>query len=446
MNYKKRYIPHLIGEVLCFIAELVLFIFAILSGSAVAIALAAVASVICAIAVSWVGFKTWSASPRTAKRSADAIKKTPKEKTAPIISKDNVKKSSDTKHFELHYKKLTVEGLLRSLFCGLATASCVDFVLGLIFWINGMEGKTTLVIALLIGVLLAVTLAAGAVFYFAKFKPNIQTNARRIDSLGLEERVVTMLDYQSSDSLMARIQREDAVKAIKTVNEKAIKFIFSRKIFISQAISGFLVLAMSTVAVLSAAGLLPSGKDFIGSVVPDEPPVYVPVSYIAEDGGQIDGEEEQLVLFGENAEPVEAIPEEGYTFEGWDDGHKKPSRTDKKIDHPLVLTAIFLPVEDEEGDAGDEGEGDENGDQPGEQEGENGEPQDGQEGGEQESDNPSDSGSGKYDKANQIINGETYYREFIEEYRDKVIELLKKNPEELTEEEKAIIEAYINIV
>ena len=34
----------------------------------------------------------------------------------------------------------------------------------------------------------------------------------------------------------------------------------------------------------------------------------------------------------------------------------------------------------------------------------------------------------------------------IEEYRDKIMELLKKSTEELTEEERAIIEAYINIV
>lgn len=347
-------------------------------------------------------------------------------------------------HFELRYKKLTVEGLLKSVFCGLSVSFGVNFALGTVLWLTGTE-NLKLALLLLCVSFPVITLIAGAIFYFAKFKPTIQVNARRIDSIGLEERVVTMLDYRSSDSLMARMQREDAVKALKTVNEKSIKFKFSQKIFITLAICGFLGLGMSTVASLSAAGLLPSGKDFIDSVMPDEPPVYVPVSYMAEDGGRIDGEEEQLVLFGENAEPVEAIPEEGYTFEGWDDGYKKPSRTDKKIDHPLVLVAIFLPIEDEDDDSGDEGEEGENGDQPGEQEGESDESQDGQEG-EEEGDETSQSGSGKYDKANQIINGETYYREFIEEYRDKVIELLKKNTEELTEEEKAIIEAYINIV
>ncbi len=347
---------------------------------------------------------------------------------------------------ELRYKRLTVEGLLRSLFCGLAVALGVDFALGTVLWLVGTD-NLKLTILLLSVLLPAITLLAGAIFYYAKFKPTVQANARRIDSLGLEERVVTMLDYQGSDSLMVKLQREDAVNALKTVDEKSIKLQFSKKIFIALAICGFLGLGMSTVASLSAAGLLPSGLELIDSVLPEEPPVYVPVSYIAEDGGKIEGEEEQLVLLGENAEPVVAVPEEGYTFEGWDDGYKKPTRTDKEIDHPLVLVAIFLPIEDEGDDQSGDGPEDENGDQPGEQEGDDGEQQENQQGeSNEDSDTPSDTGSGKYSKENQIIDGNTYYREFLEEYRDQIMELLKKNADELTEEEKAIIEAYINIV
>ena len=446
MNYKNKYIPYLIGEALCFVAEVVLFILAIVSGSTLAIILGAVATVACAIAASWVGLKAWSASPHKAKTPVSAKKEDSDDKPAPITSTN--KEAAEVTSIEIRYKKITVEALLRSLFCGLAVAFCVNFILGTIFWIIGMDGKTGAVVGALCGALVGVTLVAAAVFYLLKFKPDTKDNARRIDETGLEERVVTMLDYKDSDTLMARVQREDAMRALKTVDEKAIKFKFAKKMFITLAICAFLGLALSTMAILSAAGLLPSGSDIVDRLTPEEPPVYVPVSYIAEDGGYIDGEEEQLVLLGENAEPVVAIPDDGYTFEGWDDGYKKPTRNDKEIDHPLVLVAIFLPIEDENDDQGDEGPPDENGDQPGEQEGEGDqEGESDQEGdSDSDSDTPSDSGSGKYDKANQIINGETYYREFLEEYRDKVMELLKKNVEELTEEEKAIIEAYINIV
>ena len=344
-------------------------------------------------------------------------------------------------HFELRYKRLTVEALIRSLFCGLIVAFGADFALGLALWISGTQ-NLKLTIALICGAFVLVTLAAAAIFYYAKFKPTITANARRIDGMGLEERVVTMLEFKDSDTLMAKMQRDDAIRALETVNEKSIKFQFSRKVFIAMAICGFFGLAMNTVASLSAAGLFPSGMDIIDKVLPEDPPVYIPVSYMADEGGSIDGEEEQLVLLGENAEPVTAIPEEGYTFEGWDDGYKKPTRNDKGIDHPLVLMAIFLPIEDEGDDGGDDEHG-ENGEQPGEQEGEGDQEGDSDQEGDQEGDTPSENGGGgKYNKENQIIDGNTYYREFLEEYRDKIMELLKKSTEELTEEERAILEKH----
>jgi hypothetical protein len=347
----------------------------------------------------------------------------------------------------MRYQRLTVEAILKSLLCGLTVALGVDFVLGTVLWFVGGENPP-LTIGLLCAALAVVTIAGTAIFYFAKFKPSVVTNARRIDKLGLEERAVTMIEYKDSDSVITRLQREDAIKALKAVNEKTIKFEFGKKIIIPLIVSSVLGVAMSVIAILSALGLMPSGVEMLDTVIPDEPPIYIPVSYVAEDGGYIDGEIEQLVLLGENAETVVAIPEDGYSFEGWDDGYKKPTRTDEEIDHPLVLTAIFVPLEEDGEDPGDDGEGDEGGEEAGEQEGEGEqESQDGQEGdSDQESDQNGSSGNGKYNRENQIIDGNTYYREFLEEYKDTIMEILKKSTEELTEEERAIIEAYINIV
>ncbi|MDE7159042.1 MAG: hypothetical protein K2N74_05650, partial [Clostridiales bacterium] len=57
-------------------------------------------------------------------------------------------------------------------------------------------------------------------------------------------------------------------------------------------------------------------------------------------------------------------------------------------------------------------------------------------------------GSGKgggagyqYDPANQIKDGETYYRDVIEEYRSKLEEKLASG-EDLTDEDRAFIELY----
>lgn len=345
-------------------------------------------------------------------------------------------------HFNTHYPKLRLEAILKSLLCGLSVSFGADFVLGTTFWAIGIR-NVGLVLGALAGATVLVTIVAALIFYFEKFRPTVIANARRIDGLGLEERLVTMVEYQNDDSTMAAMQRSDAMAALSKVSKNQLKIKIQKKVFATLAITATLGLGMSVVAGLSAAGLLPDGGDFLDSVLPPDPPVYVPVSYMAEDGGYIDGEMEQLVLLGENATPVIAVPEDGYSFEGWDDGYKKPSRSDEKVDHPLVLVAIFVPLE-EEGDDGDEGESGEDGEQEGEEEGENGEP--GDQPGEDSDDSSSENGTGKYEDFNQIINGETYYREVLEEYKDKIMELLEKNPEELTEEEKAIIEAYINIV
>ena len=345
-------------------------------------------------------------------------------------------------HFNTHYPKLQLEAILKSLLCGLSVSFGADFVLGTTFWAIGIR-NVGLVVGVLAAATVLVTIVAALMFYFHKFRPTVIANARRIDSLGLEERLVTMVEYQNDDSTMAAMQRSDAMAALSKVAKNQLKIKIQKKVFATLAITATLGLGMSVVAGLSAAGLLPDGGDFLDSVLPPDPPVYVPVSYMAEDGGYIDGEMEQLVLLGENATPVVAVPEDGYSFEGWDDGYKKPSRSDEEVDHPLVLVAIFVPLE-EEGDDGDEGESGENGEQEGEEEGDEGEP--GDQPGEDGEPSDSSDGTGKYEDFNQIINGETYYREVLEEYKDKIMELLEKNPEELTEEEKAIIEAYINIV
>ena len=59
---------------------------------------------------------------------------------------------------------------------------------------------------------------------------------------------------------------------------------------------------------------------------------------------------------------------------------------------------------------------------------------------------PSNSGGGKYEEANQVIDGETYYKEVLETYRELLEERLKTEGDQMSEEERAIIEAYLGIV
>ena len=347
---------------------------------------------------------------------------------------------NQNKHFEMRYAKLTREAVLKALLVGLAVAFGAMLVAGLVLWFSGSENPG-LVLGVLLGGFAFITLATATVTYFTKFRPTVKSNARRIDGLGLEERAITMIDYKDDDSVIARLQRDDAIAALDRIKNSNIRISIPRKLVIVLAVAALLGLASGTFAYLSAAGLLPTFDDFKESLEETE---YVEVIYMAEDGGYIDGEEIQLVLMGENAQTVIAVPDEGYSFEGWDDGYRKPERTDEKIDHPLVLTAIFLPLE-EDGDDESGDEHGENGEAPGEQEGD-GDQKGDQPGEPSDEGEPGNEGGGKYDRANQIIDGETYYREYLETYKEEIMNLLKKKVEELTEEEKAIIEAYNNIV
>ena len=339
--------------------------------------------------------------------------------------------------FEMRYSKLTWEAVIKSLLVGLTIAFGVVFVSGIAIWFSGTE-NLPMILGVLIGGFVSVTAASTAILYFTKFRPTVKSNSRRIDSLGLEERAITMIEYQNDDSVMARLQREDAIAALKKVSNTKIPFSIARALIIPLLIA----IPLGSLSTLGAVGVFPSFDDFLEAIEEVE---YIEVIYLAEEGGYIEGGDDmQLVLMGENAQTVIAVPEEGYTFEGWDDGFKKQERTDEKIDHPLVLTAIFLPIEEEDDE--EQGEHGDNGDQPGEEEGDG--DQQGDQPGEQPSDegDPGDEGGGKYKKENQIIDGETYYREYLEGYKEEIMELLKKKVEDLTEEEKAIIEAYINIV
>ena len=68
---------------------------------------------------------------------------------------------------------------------------------------------------------------------------------------------------------------------------------------------------------------------------------YYSVTYIAADGGVIEGKTEQTVKEGENAEAVTAVPNEGYLFVKWSDGVTIATRQDAHITFSISVTAEF---------------------------------------------------------------------------------------------------------
>jgi hypothetical protein len=227
------------------------------------------------------------------------------------------------------------------------------------------------------------------------------------------------------------------------MDKKSLRLSVSKRIVTLFSVAAVLGTAMITVNALSIYGLLPGGDDIIDSFTPDEKEVWIAVTYDVEEGGYIDGESDQLILYGTNASKVTAVPDDGYVFVEWSDGLNKPYRTDLNVTAEIEVFAVFEPDGEGEGEGDGEGEGEGDSDQEGQQGEGKGDGESDQNG---EDSNDSNSGGGANAAWNQIIDGETYYRQNLEMYREEFREYLEQHKDELTPEEIKIIQQYIDIV
>ncbi len=65
------------------------------------------------------------------------------------------------------------------------------------------------------------------------------------------------------------------------------------------------------------------------------------VNYHAGEGGSISGEDHQQVAHGQDATPVEALPDADHVFDSWSDGLTDNPRTDTNISGNMEVTALF---------------------------------------------------------------------------------------------------------
>lgn len=329
--------------------------------------------------------------------------------------------------FEKYYSRLSREGMLKALLLGLIVGFSIQFVIAFATWFTNFNG-----LWVSIGAGLASALICAVLFYFLLFRPTTQSIARQLDKLGLEERLVTMLELENDQSYIAMRQREDAQERLSALNKKDVKFTLSKAVIIAVSITAAFAIAMSAVTGMSSAGIMPKPGEFIPGLSTGEE--YFAVSYMVEEGGYIEGEEEQLVLYGEDASPIVAVADDGWVFDSWDDGSSNPARADKNVRQEIVLTAIFVPLDDDADVVDGDNPGDEPSDRPVEP-GDTGDP----------GTEPSPGASGKYEDHNQIIDGETYYRDVYQEYYDRAMQILSEGGE-IPNELREIIEAYFGII
>ncbi|MGN1052409.1 MAG: hypothetical protein ACI4SH_03355 [Candidatus Scatosoma sp.] len=159
--------------------------------------------------------------------------------------------------FKKYYRKIKKESIIKSLFCGLIIGFSLAFVCILASWLAGAKA------GLYAGIALFVVAAAVAspLFYRFRFRPTAKAIAKRIDALGLEERVLTMTELEHDDSFIAMKQREDALRAVSEVNSDLLKLAISVPMIVAVALSATLGTGMTVVSALSPEG----GKQLIES-------------------------------------------------------------------------------------------------------------------------------------------------------------------------------------
>ena len=129
-------------------------------------------------------------------------------------------------------KRLTAEAWLRSAVLGGMIAACIAIALGCVHvilpWLIGEIG---------ILIVFAGAFAAGTVLLFLLvYRPTKRDTARRLDSLGMSERVETMLEYEHSTTPAARLQREETMNRLSGIRKKDIRFNVSKTISVLCAV------------------------------------------------------------------------------------------------------------------------------------------------------------------------------------------------------------------
>ena len=312
------------------------------------------------------------------------------------------------KLFKEYYSRLAKEGFLKALFGGLIVGASVAFVAAFTFWFLGVKQYWISLI-----LLVAAAAVTTSILYYKKFRPSTKAIAKRLDELGLEERMLTMTQLEGDDSYIAMRQREDALQAMNTLNPKLVKMMISASVIVTLSVTCAFGLGMTTVSGLSAEGIIPSGKELVAGMFGEESDAEtfeltygVQANSKNEAGGVVEGKTSQRVAAGEDGETVIAVPEEDWVFVAWSDGVMEAARTDENVSGHIEVYAIFERLDDDTEEEEDEFIGD---DQPVDFEDGNG--HDGPP-------SPTTNTGGNYQPADMVSDGETGYGDVLSQAQE----------------------------
>lgn len=389
-------------------------------------------------------------------------------------------------------KKAKKQNIIKAGLCSVAISLLFTIPFLIAFWI--MDYKYKFIICA--GIFIVGISVLFPVLYFKKFKYTEIQLAKRIDDLGLEERVLTMIELKDNDSFIAKKQKEDTLNVLKTVEVNDLKGKYRKQSFLSI----FSTTLASLVIALSL--MFPNIKEII--IAHGEPKYTIKVSAEClgfvidyskyenqslinavskkQEQDQIDkinnkeivelkqfptafsnrisvnyrcfGDiDATMVLDGANFEDISykiksdethilmALPYKGYVFIGWSDGFVSPFR---EIDnYSTDLIALFDEVSSVGENMPDKQE------EPGDKDGSADSESDGigpEGNGTGKTNNDDSWGDGaKGSPANQVINGETYYGDIFNQSYQEAVERIK-NDTNLTDAQKKAITDYFESI
>ena len=340
------------------------------------------------------------------------------------------------KLFKRYYNRLAFHGIIKALFLGLIVGFIGLLISSLCCWFCSYKA-----LWLCLTIFGALVIASTPIFYFVYYRPNTKEIATRIDECGLEERMITMTELDGDDSFIARMQREDAIKALNTVDAKLLKFIVSIPVLIVLGCSCVLGVSAAVVEGLYQGDVLKPGVDV---VKPGQEMEYYSIEYDVQGYGTIDGELFQVVEAGKDSELVIAVADEDFVFSKWidadgNDVSDNPARIEAKVDSDIYLIAVFeKPEYNDKSSGGDENDNDDgdNGDDAGDGDAK-GKPSEGQ--GNSKDSNSSDekpseskktdgsSAGSNYRDNEKILDGDTSYKDSYDDARDEVFNEITDN-------------------
>lgn len=315
--------------------------------------------------------------------------------------------------FNTYYIRLSKEGFVKSLLCGLSIAASVLCIIAFSLWMSGTKGFWIAIVTWA-----AVLVITTPVFYFAKFRPTTKSMAKRIDMLGLEERILTMTELEGDTSFIAMKQREDAKNALEKVNASLIKFAVSVPLIIAVCAVTVLGSGLTTISALADADVIKPGKD----ILDDGKVEFVDVIYSVDDDmhGYIDGDFIQRVEKGTDCVGVLAVAEDGWVFKKWSDGLEEPFRQDTNIINNVEYIAIFYEL-DENQDSEPDTDGDQDSskvdDSVPDKKGDGG----------SNTDTGGNGGSVKWNPNNQVLDNKTYYGDIYDDAKRAGLDKVSQN-------------------